>query len=82
MNIYVGNLDYKIKSEQLAEAFAAFGEVSNARIITDRETRRSKGFGFVEMPNDEEGAAAVSALDGSTLGARQIKVTESLPKQQ
>lgn len=81
MNIYVGNLDYKIKSNQLEEAFGAFGEVSAARIITDRETRRSKGFGFVEMPNDAEGAAAVAALDGSTLGARPIKVTESLPKQ-
>lgn len=59
MNIYVGNLPYGINRDQLRDAFAAFGEVSAARIVTDRESGRSKGFGFVEMPNDEEAKKAI-----------------------
>ena len=54
MNIYVGNLPYSIDRDELKETFAAFGDVATARIVTDRETNRSKGFGFVEMPNDAE----------------------------
>ena len=62
MNIYVGNLPYSIDRDELKETFAAFGDVATARIVTDRETNRSKGFGFVEMPNDAEARQAIEAL--------------------
>lgn len=81
MNIYVGNISYRTTSENLAEMFEAFGEVSSARVITDRETGRSKGFGFVEMPNDGEAEDAIKALDGQEQGGRQIKVNEARPRQ-
>jgi RNA recognition motif-containing protein len=77
MNIYVGNLPWEITEDELREAFAAFGEVESARIITDRMTGRSRGFGFVEMPNKEEGKAAVSEMDGKALKGRNIKVNEA-----
>ncbi len=81
MNIYVGNISYQTTSENLAELFQAFGEVATARVITDRETGRSKGFGFVEMPNDGEAQDAIKALDGSDQGERAIKVNEARPRE-
>jgi len=80
MNIYVGSLDFKVKENQLEEAFSAFGTVTSARIIIDKVTRRSKGFAFVEMENDQDALAAIEALNGSTLGNRTIIVNESKPK--
>jgi cold-inducible RNA-binding protein len=73
-NIYVGNLSFDVTDASLQEAFAAFGAVGKANVVTDRETGRARGFGFVEMGNDEEGAAAIEGLNGKDLGGRTIKV--------
>ncbi|MBL7810863.1 MAG: RNA-binding protein [Bacteroidetes bacterium] len=80
MNLYIGNLDYAVKEADLQAAFEAVGEVSSAKIITDKITGRSKGFGFVEMPNDEEGRKAIESLNGTMLKAREITVNEARPK--
>lgn len=80
MNLYVGNLSYQTMDDDLHNAFAAYGEVSSAKIIMDRDTGRSKGFGFVEMPNDDEARAAIEALDNSDLNGRDIKVNEARPR--
>ena len=80
MDIYVGNLAYATTDEGLRAAFAAFGEVTSARVVTDRMTGRSKGFGFVEMPNGEQAQAAVEALNGKELDGRPLRVNESQPK--
>lgn len=80
MDIYVGNLAYATTDDGLRAAFAAYGEVSSARVVTDRMTGRSKGFGFVEMPNADEANAAVSALNGAELDGRVIRANESQPK--
>ena len=80
MNIYVANLPYSTDRDQLREIFAAYGEVSSARVVTDRETGRSKGFGFVEMPDNAQAAAAVEALSGSEVGGRKIVVNEARPR--
>ncbi|GAB1373799.1 MAG: RNA-binding protein [Bacteroidales bacterium] len=74
MNIFVSSLSFRAKKEDLAELFAPFGEVTSARIIFNRETRRSKGYGFVEMPNESEGNAAIAALNGSEHMGRTINV--------
>lgn len=74
MNIFVSSLSFRAKKEDLAELFAPFGEVISARIIFNRETRRSKGYGFVEMPNEGEGNAAIAALNGSEHMGRTINV--------
>lgn len=81
MNIFVGNLSYRSTEDELREAFEQYGQVSSARIISDRETQRSRGFGFVEMPNDEEGKAAICALDGGQIGGREVKVNEARPRE-
>ncbi|GMW03900.1 MAG: hypothetical protein AMXMBFR84_50340 [Candidatus Hydrogenedentota bacterium] len=81
MNIFVGNLPFRAAESELQAAFEQFGAVSSARIITDRETGRSRGFGFVEMPNDSEANAAIKALDGSDFGDRQMRVNEAQPRQ-
>ncbi len=81
MNIYVGNLSYAMSDDDLKQAFSEFGEVISAKIIMDRDTGRSKGFGFVEMGNDEEGEKAIDALDGSLLKGRNLKVNQARPKQ-
>lgn len=81
MNIYVGNLSYSLDDEELRTAFAAFGEVSSATIIMDKMTGRSKGFGFVEMPVQEEAEAAIKALDGSELKGRNLRVNEARPRE-
>lgn len=80
MNIFVASLDYAVQEEELRGAFEAFGEVSSVKIVTDRETGRSKGFGFVEMPVDEEGSQAIEALNGSTLHGRDLAVKEARPQ--
>lgn len=80
MNIYVGNLAFTLTDEQLRDAFAAFGEVTSAKIISDRETGRSKGFGFVEMPNDSEATAAIEKLNGESLDGRPVRVNEARPR--
>jgi RNA recognition motif-containing protein len=80
MNIYVGNLSYQTTEGDLRTAFEVHGEVSSSAVITDRETGRSKGFGFVEMADDSEAKAAISALDGSEFQGRQIKVNEARPR--
>ncbi len=81
MNIYAGNLSYDTTEGELREAFSAFGEVASARVITDRETGRNKGFGFVEMPDDSQARAAMEGLDGKELDGRTIKVNESKPRE-
>lgn len=81
MNIYVGNLAFGLSDDRLREVFAEFGEVTSAHIIMDRETNRSRGFGFVEMSNEEDGNAAIEGLNGSELDGRTLKVNEARPRQ-
>lgn len=81
MNIYVGNLSYSMSEQELRDAFGAFGDVSSVKILMDRETGRSRGFGFVEMPNQSEGEAAVSQLNGKELGGRALRVNEARPRE-
>jgi len=78
--IYVGNLNYSTTEEQLEEAFAAYGTVASTVIITDKYTDQSKGFGFVEMEDEATATAAISALNGTELGNREIKVNEAHDK--
>ena len=80
MNIYVGNLSYHVSEEELKEEFKNFGDVKSTKIIIDRETGRSKGFGFVEMEQTEDGENAINQLNGKDLKGRNIKVNESRPK--
>ena len=77
MNIYAGNLSYQTTEQNLREAFEAFGKVSSASVISDRETGQSKGFGFVEMPNNSEADAAIKALNGRDMNGRAIKVNQA-----
>ena len=81
MNIYVGNLSYQMSEEELRDAFAAFGDVSSVKILMDRETGRSRGFGFVEMPNQREGETAISNLNGKDLGGRALRINEARPRE-
>ena len=81
MNIYVGNLSWGLKDQDLANLFAPFGEVSSAKIVMDKFTQRSKGFGFVEMPNDDQAQAAITQLNGSEIEGRNLVVNESRPKE-
>lgn len=80
MNIYVGNLSYNLTEDELRTAFEEFGAVDSARIITDRDTGRAKGFAFVEMGNDGEAKAAIEALNGKELGGRAMNVNEARPR--
>jgi RNA recognition motif-containing protein len=80
MNIFVAKLNFKTKREDLERAFSQFGQVSSAKVVTDRETGRSKGFGFVEMPNDEEALRAIEALNEKELDGRTIVVKPANPK--
>lgn len=80
MNIYVSNLNFSTKSESLQELFAEYGEVTSANIINDRETGRSRGFGFVEMPNDSEGQKAIDELNGTDFEGKTITVNVARPK--
>lgn len=80
--LYVGNLPYTTADADLKETFSAFGEVSSASVLFDRETRRSRGFGFVEMTNDAEALAAIDALNGKDFGGRQLTVNEAKPREE
>lgn len=82
MNIYVSNLGFQTREDDLRKLFEAFGQVSSAKIITDRETGRSRGFGFVEMAVDAEGTQAISSLNGKEFGGRAISVTVAREKEQ
>ncbi len=79
--LYCGNLSYGVRSPELEELFTQFGTVESAQVIEDRETGRSKGFGFVEMSSDDEAAAAIEALDGSDHEGRTIRVNEARPRE-
>jgi RNA recognition motif-containing protein len=81
MNIFVGNLSYASGEDSIRSLFAVYGEVESVKVIVDRETGRSRGFGFVEMPNDDEARAAVEALDGKELEGRALRVNEARPRQ-
>ena len=81
MNIYVGNLSWNLKDQDLQDLFSSHGEVTSAKIVLDKFTNRSKGFGFVEMANDDEAQAAISALNGTEVDGRNIVVNESRPKE-
>ena len=80
MNIYVGNLPYGLTDEELNETFSQYGQVESAKIIMDKFTGRSKGFGFVEMPEQAEAEEAIKQLNGSSVQGRNIRVNESKPK--
>jgi len=80
MNLYIGNLDYAVKEDHLRELFEQQGEVTSVKIIIDKLSGRSKGFGFVEMSNDEEGQNAINALNGYSFKNRNITVNEARPK--
>lgn len=81
MNLYVGNLSFDTTEDDLRQAFAAHGTVTSARVITDRETGRSRGFGFVEMGDAESGQKAISALNGQDLDGRTLNVNEARPRE-
>ena len=79
--LYVGNLPYSMDDQKLNETFTAYGEVVSAKVITDYESGRSKGFGFVEMANDGDAATAIQQLDGKELDGRNVRVNEARPKE-
>ena len=80
MNIYVGNLPYSVTKEELQDLFAGFGAVSRATVVIDRETNRSKGFGFVEMADTTAASQAVEALNGKDINGRALRVNEARPR--
>ena len=80
MRIYVGNMPYGFGSRELSELCSQHGQVADANVIIDRENGRSKGFGFVEMPNDDEASAAIEALNSSRIGGRTLRVSEARPR--
>lgn len=82
MNIYVGNLPYSMRDDDLREAFAPFGAIDSAKVIMDRATDRSKGFGFVEMPNADEANAAVQSMNGKEVDGRPLRVNEARPREE
>jgi len=81
VNIYVGNLSYDTRDDDLEQLFGAFGRVDSARVIIDRDTNRSKGFGFVEMENKDEAEQAISELNGKNFMGRDVKVNEARPRE-
>ena len=81
MNIYVGNLAYSVTEQDLNKAFSEFGAVTSAKLITDRDTGRAKGFAFVEMANKSEGIKAIAQLNGTSINERQIVVNEAKPRE-
>jgi RNA recognition motif-containing protein len=82
MNIYIGNLPYAMSDDELRDLFAQFGEIASATVIRDRETGRSKGFGFVEMPDGAAGGSAIKALHDTEMKGRKIVVNEARPRQE
>jgi RNA recognition motif-containing protein len=81
MNIYVSNLSFNVQDEDLREFFTPYGEVTSAKIITDKDTGKSRGFGFVEMPDEAAAKKAIAELDNGTVDGRTIKVVEARPKE-
>jgi RNA recognition motif-containing protein len=79
--LYVGNLSYEVDSSALAGMFTEFGTVQSAQVVMDRDTGRSKGFGFVEMGNDQEAQAAIAGMNGKQMGGRSLTVNEARPKE-
>ena len=82
MNIYVSNLSFAVQDEDLRSYFAEYGEVTSAKVIMDKFTNRSKGFGFVEMSNDDAAKKAINELNGAGVDGRPIKVNEARPKEE
>jgi RNA recognition motif-containing protein len=82
MNIYVSNLSFNVTDDDLEGFFAEYGEVSSARVITDKFTGKSRGFGFVEMPDNEAARKAIAELDGGRVEGREIKVAEARPREE
>ena len=80
MNIYVSNLSFEVQDEDLRNFFAPYGEVTSAKVITDRETGRSRGFGFVEMTDAEAARKAISELDGGNVEGRTVRISDAKPK--
>lgn len=80
MNIYIGNLNYKVREEDLEQLFGEYGEVTSVKIISDRDTGRAKGFAFAEMPNDAEARKAIEELNQTEFQGRQMVVNEARPK--
>lgn len=80
MNIYVGNISFRMSDDDLRDAFGAYGEVTSCKIIMDRETGRSKGFGFVEMSDDNDATRAINELNGRDIGGRELRVNEARPR--
>ena len=80
MRIYIGNLNYRLRTEELKNVFLPYGEVIGAKIVRDLETKRSKGFGFVEMANEADGVKAIEELNGFELGGRKMIVTMAKPR--
>lgn len=81
MRLYVGNLPYSTTGDDLREVFGRYGDVADATVIMDRDTGRSKGFGFVDMPNDAEANQAIRELDGTEMDQRSIRVNEATPQE-
>lgn len=81
MNIFVANLNYSVQEGQLGRLFEGYGEVNSVKIITDKHSGRSKGFGFVEMENEDEGQAAIEALNGSEFEDRELVVKKARPRE-
>ena len=80
MNIYVGNLNYRVQEEDVKDAFETYGNVSSVKLISDRVTGRAKGFGFVEMENEQEALDAIENLDGFQLMEREMRVNQAKPR--
>ncbi|CAL1240531.1 RNA recognition motif domain-containing protein [Candidatus Methylocalor cossyra] len=80
--LYVGNLSYSVNNSELEQLFSAHGTVESAHVITDRDTGRSKGFGFVEMSTDQQAQAAIAALHGKEVGGRSLTVNEARPREE
>ena len=82
MRIYVGGLSYSVDDQRLRELFAEAGNVTDAHVVEDRDTRQSKGFGFVEMPDDTEARAAISRFNGQSIDGRELTVNEARPREE
>ncbi|MBS1371281.1 MAG: RNA-binding protein [Lentisphaeria bacterium] len=82
MNIYVGNMPYSMSEDDLRNLFGTYGAVTSARLVTDRDTGRAKGFGFVEMDNSGEAQAAIEAINGMKQGGRELVVNEARPREE
>jgi cold-inducible RNA-binding protein len=80
MNIYIGNMSFDTTEDQLRQAFEGYGEISTVKLISDRDTGRPKGFGFVEMPEQSEATAAIAGLNGQELNGRELNVNEAKPR--